>query len=251
MIRGKEREIYRNSGGKDPADLFNLTQNLKESTMRQEHGKNAAPAEKHAASPQETKIVLADPTALGVFGLSMVTFVASFQKLGMTEGVTYLIPWALMLGCCAQLIGSIIDFFRNNIFGAVVLGAFGLFWVAVSTHWMISIGWFGPSAEGAADVSQIGYAFLGYFIFSVFVTVAALEVSKVFGIMLVLIDILLLGLALSSLGVAPHETKMIAGLAELGTALIGFYATGGLFLNGFFKRTILPMGKPFGFIRKG
>lgn len=224
--------------------------NMKENMMRQGYEKNTAPATTHTVIPHETKIVFADPTALGVFGLAMVTFVASFQKLGLTEGVTYLIPWALMLGCGAQLIGSIIDFFRNNIFGAVVLGAFGLFWVAVSTHWMISIGWFGPLAGDVADASQIGYAFLGYFVFSVFVTIAALEVSKVFGIMLVLIDILLLGLALSSLGVAPSETKMIAGVAELGTALFGFYATGALFLNGFFKRTVLPMGKPFGFIKR-
>ncbi len=206
---------------------------------------------KHVCSTKnvEAKIVLADPTALGVFGLAMVTFVASFQKLGLTEGVTYVLPWALILGAFAQLIGSAIDFARNNLFGAVVLGAFGLFWVAVSFHWAISLGWFGPL--GTADASQIGYAFFGYFIFSLFATVAALEVNKVFGVMLVLIDILLAGLALSSLGIAPHEMKLVAGCAELGTALLGFYSTGALFLNGFFRRTVLPMGKPFGFIPRG
>ncbi len=220
-------------------------------TVRQNNVKEqAAPTSinKYDIGHVEAKITLADPTALGVFGLSMVTFVASFQKLGMTDGVTYLLPWALFLGSAAQLIGSIIDFFRNNIFGAVVLGAFGLFWVAVSMHWAVSLGWFGP-VEGA-DPRQIGYAFLGYLIFSLFITVAALEVSKVFGIMLVLIDILLAGLALSSLGVAPHEMKLMAGWAELGTALFGFYATGALFLSGFFRRTVLPLGKPFGFIKR-
>ena len=34
----------------------------------------------------ETKIVMSDPTALGVFGLSMVTFVAASQKMGWTSG---------------------------------------------------------------------------------------------------------------------------------------------------------------------
>jgi hypothetical protein len=40
----------------------------------------------------EIKIVMSDPTALGVFGLSMVTFVAASAKLGWTSGVTYIIP---------------------------------------------------------------------------------------------------------------------------------------------------------------
>jgi uncharacterized protein len=62
------------------------------------------------ASPTvtETKIVLSDPTALGVFGLSIITFVAASQKLGGTTGSTYLVPWALFLG-------------------SIVLGVHGLF----------------------------------------------------------------------------------------------------------------------------
>ena len=35
----------------------------------------------------ETRIAMSDPTALGVFGLSMVTFVAASQKMGWTSGV--------------------------------------------------------------------------------------------------------------------------------------------------------------------
>ena len=34
----------------------------------------------------ETRIIMSDPTALGVFGLSMVTFVAASQKMGWTSG---------------------------------------------------------------------------------------------------------------------------------------------------------------------
>src|ERR1700722_8607378 len=51
----------------------------------------------------ETKILMSDPTALGVFGLAMVTFVVASQKMGWTTGFTYLIPWALFLGSIAQI----------------------------------------------------------------------------------------------------------------------------------------------------
>ena len=40
----------------------------------------------------KVKIVTADPSALGLFGLAMVTLVASSQKLGLTSGVWLVLP---------------------------------------------------------------------------------------------------------------------------------------------------------------
>ncbi|MBC8127645.1 MAG: acetate uptake transporter [Gloeobacteraceae cyanobacterium ES-bin-144] len=206
-----------------------------------------------AAQVTETKIVMSDPTALGVFGLAMVTFVAASQKMGWTTGVTYLIPWALFLGSLAQIWASTIDFRKNNYFGAIVLGVYGLFWVAVSMHWAISIGWFGK-VDPSADPKQLAFACIGYTIFSLFIMIAAFEANKVFAAILVLINILLPSLALSilkkgtSLGETAHHC---AAWSELFISLLGFYAAGAVFLNSYFGRTLLPLGKPFGFIRKG
>lgn len=76
---------------------------------------------------KKVKIEVADPTVLGLFGLAIVTFVASSQKLGITEGLSYLIPWAIFLGGIAQIIASIFDFKHNNLFGATAFSAYGLF----------------------------------------------------------------------------------------------------------------------------
>lgn len=199
----------------------------------------------------ETKIVMSDPTALGVFGLSMVTFVAASAKMGWTTGVTYLIPWALFLGSLAQLWASTIDFKKNNYFGAIVLGAYGLFWVAVAMHWAISLGWLGPIDPAKADPRQLGFACFGYFIFSIFIMIAAFEANKVFAAILVLINVLLPSLGLSILGInAPLFGSLAAG-AELGISLLGFYAAGAVFLNSYFGRVILPLGAPLGLIKKG
>lgn len=46
----------------------------------------------------KVKVEVADPTTLGLFGLAIVTLVASSQKLGITEGIGLLVPWALFLG---------------------------------------------------------------------------------------------------------------------------------------------------------
>ena len=57
---------------------------------------------------------MSDPTALGVFGLAMVTLVAASAKMGWTTGVTYIIPWALFLGSAAQIWASTVDFKKNQ-----------------------------------------------------------------------------------------------------------------------------------------
>jgi succinate-acetate transporter protein len=198
----------------------------------------------------ETKIILSDPTALGVFGLAMVTFVAASQKLGWTSGTVYLIPWALFLGSIAQIWASSIDFKKNNYFGAIVLGAYGLFWIAVAMHWAVSLGWLGALGD-KADPKQLGVACIGYFIFSLFIMVAAFEANKVFAMILVMINVLLPSLALSIFGINAPFFSALAAYSELAISLLGFYCAGAVFLNSYFGRTLLPLGKPFGFIRKG
>ena len=72
------------------------------------------------------KIMTADPSALGLFGLAMVTLVASSQKLGLTEGTALILPWAFFLGGIAQLIASFLDSKHNNVFGTT---AFRSIWI--------------------------------------------------------------------------------------------------------------------------
>jgi len=198
----------------------------------------------------ETKIMMSDPTALGVFGLAMVTFVAASQKMGWTTGSVYVIPWALFLGSIAQVWASSIDFRKNNYFGAIVLGAYGLFWIGVAMHWAITLGWFGVVGD-KADPRQLGVACIGYFIFSLFIMVAAFEANKVFAAILVMINVLLPSLALSIFGINTPFFSVLAAYSELAISLLGFYCAGAVFLNSYFGRTLLPLGKPFGFIRKG
>ena len=208
-----------------------------------------------AATPHnvvaETKIVMSDPTALGVFGLAMVTFVAASQKMGWTSGSAYIIPWAIFLGSAAQVWASTIDFKKNNYFGAIVLGAYGLFWMAVAMHWAIGQGWFGAIDPAKGDPKQLAFACFGYFFFSIFIMIASFETNKVFAAILVLINVLLPSLGFAILGVAPAIFSPAAAWSELGISLLGFYAAGAIFVNNFFGRIVLPLGKPLGLIRKG
>lgn len=197
---------------------------------------------------KEVKIVTADPSAVGLLGLGMVTLVASGQKFGWTgPGVSLILPWAIFLGAVAQLFAGATDAKKNNLFGTAAFFGYGLFWLGVGMTWLINMGALGPELQAGADPKQLGMAYIGYLIFSVFMTVAATQKSKVLLIDFILIDLLFIGLALSTFDIAYHTTHMLAATAELAIALVSFYGVGAHVINEAFGKVILPQGKPIKF----
>ena len=203
-------------------------------------------------TPKDTtvKISTADPSALGLFGLAMVTFVASSQKLGLTEGLSFILPWAFFLGGLAQIIAGLMDSKHNNVFGTTAFTAYGLFWFGVGMSWLIQLGALGQTLAADADPKQLGMAFLGYLIFSIFMTIGAMETHKVLFSIFVFIDFLFIGLALSSFNIAHETTHMIAAISEMMVALLSFYGSVAAVLNVHFGKVVLPVGKPFGILKK-
>ena len=202
-----------------------------------------------SSSAQRVKLSLANPSGLGLFGLAIVTFIAASQKLWITDGLSYVIVYAIFLGATGQLVACILDFFHENIWGATVFGAFAFFWYALAGAWMMKMGVFGPELAAACDTTQLGFAFLAYFIFAVMMTIGAMEVSKLIFFDMVVIDILLGALALNAFGIAPHATHVIAAWAEMATALLSLYGCCAVVLNSSFGRPFLPLGKPFGIFK--
>ena len=197
----------------------------------------------------ETKIYTADPSALGLLGLAMVTLVASSQKLGLTTGTAFIIPWAIFLGAFAQLFACIKDAQKGNVFGTTAFGAYSMFWFAVAMSWMVQHGVFGESMAANYDPKQLGFAFVGYLIFSLYMTIGSMETNKVLFIIFVLIDLLLLGLSMSVLG-GSHFGHELAAYSEFAIAMVGFYGSAAIVLNATFGREFLPLGKPFGIFKK-
>lgn len=199
---------------------------------------------------QNVKITNADPSALGLFGLAMVTLVASSQKLGLTEGISYILPWVIFLGGFAQLFACVNDSKRNNVFGTTAFGAFGLFWLAVGATWLIKAGVFGNELASTVDPKQLGFAYIGYLIFSIFMTIGATETHKVLFIIFVLIDFLFIGLALSTFGIMHEFSHGLAAYSELLVSIVSFYGSAAAVLNSHFGKQFLPVGKPFGIFKK-
>lgn len=199
---------------------------------------------------REVKIVTADPSALGLFGLAVITLVASSQKLGITTGTSLIFPWAIFLGAFAQLFACINDFKHNNTFGATAFGAYAFFWFSMGCTWLVQAGVFGEKFAAMADPKQLGFAFVAYLIFTIFMTIGAMETHKVLFSIFVFIDFLFLGLAMNSFGIGGELGHHLAAYSELIIALLSFYGSGAAVLNKHFGKVFLPVGKPFGIFKK-
>jgi succinate-acetate transporter protein len=198
---------------------------------------------------KNVKITNADPSALGLFGLAIVTLVASSSKLGLTNGVSFVLPWAIFLGAFAQLFACINDSKRNNVFGTTAFGGYAFFWLAVAMSWLIKAGVFGETLASTVDPKQLGFAYLGYLIFTVFMTIGAAETHKVLFTIFLLIDFLFLGLTLSSFGIAHEFFHQVAAISELLISIVSFYGSAAAVLNPHFGKVFLPVGKPFGIFK--
>jgi hypothetical protein len=193
---------------------------------------------------EKRMITVADPTPLGLFGLAMVTLVAASQKLGLTDGVSLVIPWAIFLGASAQLYASIQDAKKNNMFGATAFGGYAFFWFSVAMTWMTKAGVFGETLANTSDTKQLGIAFVGYLIFTLYMTVGSLTTNKVLFLIFFFINFLFIGLSFSTLGILEGPMHQLAAYAEFIISLLSFYGSAALIINGQFGKTILPMGAP-------
>lgn len=193
---------------------------------------------------KKVKIEVADPTPLGLFGLAIVTLVASTQKLELTTGLAYVLPWAIFLGGFAQLIASFFDFKHNNLFGATAFSAYGLFWLGMAMGWLIKLGYMGETLARMADSKQLGAVFLGYMILTVVLLISTLKMSKAMFLLMLLIAILFLGLSLDSFG-CGHIWHSVAAYSELAISIVTFYVLASKYLNTFFGKNIVPAGSPF------
>jgi succinate-acetate transporter protein len=109
---------------------------------------------------------------------------------------------------------------------------------------MIKSGVFGETLAASVDGLQLGFAFLGYLIFSLFLTLGFASTNRVLFIDLIFIDLLFIGLTLSSFHIIPKFTHHLAAFSELAISIISFYGFGATVINQHYGKIVFPVGKP-------
>ncbi|OGS40090.1 MAG: hypothetical protein A3K77_00250 [Euryarchaeota archaeon RBG_13_31_8] len=190
-------------------------------------------------SNKTSSITIAEPATLGLIGLAIATLVlaSSDLKLASETSKSLIIPWTLFLGATAQLIAGVMDFKRNNIFGATTFTTYSLLWYSVSLTLFITI-----FTEATFDLTHYAYGLLGFLIFSIILTLASIMVNKTFFTILIFIDLALLTLILNIIYKIPAE---LVGVFLIFVSMFSFYAAAGVLINSMSGKIMIPLGKPF------
>lgn len=181
---------------------------------------------------------VAEPAPLGLIGLAVAALVLASTDLGLASASakSLMIPWTMFLGATAQLIAGLMEFRRNNVFGATTFTTYSLLWYSVSATLMIAI-----FTKVTIDMTHYAYGLLGFLVFSVILTVASLMMNKMFVLILLCIDGALAGLVANLLLKTPG---IVVGGFLLLVAVFSFYGAAAVLLNGMAGRTVLPLGAP-------
>ena len=179
---------------------------------------------------------IAEPAALGLFGLAVAAFVLGAADLGLTSSSkSLMIPWVLMFGATAQLIASVMDFKRKNIFGATVFGIYSMTMYAIAITLIITI------FTDTAQIIHYAFGLIAILFFSIIATVASLMTNKVLFAILIAVDLAVISLIPHYLnGISPQP----AGVFLMITSALSFYGAGAVLINTIAGKTIIPLGKP-------
>ena len=162
-----------------------------------------------------------------------------------------MIPWVLMFGATAQLIAGVMEFKRNNVFGATVFSVYAMTMYSIALTLFIN----NSTIVNKGDITYYAYGLIGILIFnligilifSLIATIASLMTNKVLFGILIAVD---LAVAL----LIPHYlyemSAQPAGVFLLLTSVLSFYAAAAIILNKMAGRTILPLGKAIWALKK-
>jgi succinate-acetate transporter protein len=178
----------------------------------------------------------ANPAPLGLCAFGMTTILLSIHNAGITGLTSPIVSMALFYGGLAQLIVGLMEWKKNNTFGMLTFGSFGLFWISFATLLMLpAVGLAkAPSAvDLAAFLTVWGILIVGLFICS-------LKMHRLLQVTLAAVVILVVVLVAGNLTGDPtiHFLGGITGIVAGGLAL---YMGIGAVINEIYGSRVLPV----------
>ena len=181
--------------------------------------------------------VTANPAPLGLMGFGMTTVLLNIHNAGFFELDAMIMAMGIFFGGMAQVVAGIMEFKKNNTFGTTAFTSYGFFWLALIGLNILPLMGYG---EPANSLSMASFLFM-WAIFTLFMFVATLRISRalqvVFGTLTVLFFLLAIG---NFTGSALILT--IAGYEGIFCGFSAIYAAMAQVINEVYGKTVLPMG---------
>lgn len=177
---------------------------------------------------------IANPAPLGLLGFSMTTILLNLHNAGIIQLSVVIIAMGFALGGAAQIIAGIMEFKKNNMFGATAFVAYGFFW------WSLIFIWTNPLGSNTADDISMGYYLLLWGIFSLAMFIGTLTHNKSSQTIFLSLTVLFFLLSIGDFtGIAMIKT--IAGYVGIFCGASALYASLAQIINHEHKKNIFPL----------
>lgn len=186
-------------------------------------------------SNQSTQSCIANPAPLGLLGFGMTTCLLNLHNAGLIPLSIVIVAMGFALGGAAQIIAGIMEFKKNNVFGATAFTAYGFFW------WSLIIIWLFPSTPvGKSDGASMGY-YLGLWgIFTLFMFIGTLKHNRAIQVVFGTLTVLFFLLSIANF-TGSHSVHTIAGYVGIICGLSAIYNSMAQILNNEYGKTVLPL----------
>ena len=179
---------------------------------------------------------IANPAPLGLLGFGMTTVLLNLHNAGVIPLSAVIVGMGFALGGAAQIIAGIMEFKKNNLFGATAFTAYGFFW------WSLIIIWWNPTGSAAADTVSMGFYLLLWGIFTLAMSIGTLKHNRATQVVFFSLTVLFF---LLSIGDFTEISAIItvAGVVGIFCGCSAIYTGLAQILNNEFGKTVLPLGK--------
>ncbi len=184
---------------------------------------------------KENQMAIANPSPLGLLGFGLTTVLLNLHNADIIPLSVVIVAMGFALGGAAQIIAGIMEFMKNNTFGATAFTAYGFFW------WSLIFIWINPF-EGikAADEKSMGFYLLLWGIFTAFMFIGTLKHNRATQIVFLSLAILFFMLSIGDF-TGIHSIKIAAGWVGIFCGSSAIYTSLAQVVNNEFKKQIMPL----------
>lgn len=179
--------------------------------------------------------LIANPSPLGLLGFGMTTVLLNLHNANIIPLSIVIVAMGFALGGAAQIIAGIMEFMKNNTFGATAFTAYGFFW------WSLIAIWINPfEGINSADEKSMGFYLLLWGIFTAFMFIGTLKHNRAIQIVFLSLTILFFLLAIGDF-TGIHSIKIAAGWVGIFCGLSAIYTSLAQVVNNEFQKVIMPL----------
>jgi hypothetical protein len=186
----------------------------------------------------QIKDTIANPAPLGLFGFGMTTIVLNVHNAGFITLTSMILAMGLCYGGVAQVIAGVLEFKKNNTFGATAFTSYGFFWISLVSIFVLQT--YNPAWKVDEKSLGVYLALWGIFTFGLFIGTFRLSVALmvVFGSLVILFFMLAAGKFWEMSPGFNHFT----GFEGIFCGASACYTGIAQILNEIYGCTVLPLG---------